>query len=67
MPLGRFTAYTAAGTVLWTSLLTAAGWLLGNGYDRVGVYLDPVTNVVCGALLFWYLYRVATFRRAERA
>ncbi len=64
MRFGKFIAYTGAGTVLWTSLLAAAGWMLGTGYERVGAYVDPVSNVIVGTVLVVYLYRVATFKAA---
>lgn len=66
MTLLRFLVYTTAGTVLWTALLAAAGWFLGSRYDQVSVYLGPVSNVIVGAIVLWYLYRVATFRRDQQ-
>lgn len=66
MPLGKFLTYTTAGTVFWTSLLAAAGWMLGTGYDKVGAYIDPVSNVIVAAVVVIYLYRVATFRSAAK-
>lgn len=58
-----FLAYSAVGTALWTGLLAVAGYLLEDQYQRVAGWLNPVSNVVLGAILLWYLYRVATFRR----
>lgn len=63
MGWSRFLLYTSAGTVLWTSALTIAGWGLGQEYERVSGWLNPVSTVVLLGLLGWYLYRVATFRR----
>jgi membrane protein DedA with SNARE-associated domain len=67
MELQRFATYSALGTALWTALLTAAGYLLEGQYDRVGAYLNPVSNVVFGALVLWYLWRVVTFGRRSHA
>lgn len=64
--LRRFLLFTAAGTVLWTSLLAAAGWRLGANYEAVSAYLGPVSNVVVGAIVLWYLRRVASFGRSTR-
>src|SRR5690606_29059485 len=44
MPIGRFLAWTAAGTLSWTALLAAAGYLLREQYGRVATVLDPVTS-----------------------
>src|SRR5512138_1524949 len=63
MNLGRFLAWSALGTVLWTSFLAGVGWLLGEQYRAVSDWVNPVSNLVVGLLLLAYLYRVATFRR----
>lgn len=63
MQLGRFLAWSALGTAVWTSLLAVAGYLLEEQYDKVASWIGPVSNAVIAALLIWYLYRVATFRR----
>jgi membrane protein DedA with SNARE-associated domain len=67
MPLGRFAAYSAIGTAVWTSLLAGAGYVLEDQYDRVADYLNPVSNFVFCAILLWYLWRVATFSRRGNA
>ncbi|MFP7571062.1 DedA family protein [Marivita sp. S2033] len=59
----KFLIYTSAGTVLWTTALTLAGWFLGSQYEQVSTWLSPVSTAVVVGLLAWYLYRVATFRK----
>ncbi len=63
MPFGRFLAYSALGTSLWTALLTGAGYLLESQYERVSQYLNPVSTAVVVAIAAWYVWRVATYRR----
>ena len=63
MALMRFLTYSALGTALWTALLAAAGYLLEDQYQKVGDYLNPVSNVILGLIVLGYLYRVITFRR----
>ncbi|HSK40779.1 MAG TPA: DedA family protein [Arenibaculum sp.] len=63
MGLGKFLAYSTAGTALWTALLAGAGYLLGDQYRKIGDFLDPVSNAVVAAIVLYYLYRVVTFRR----
>ena len=63
MALMRFLTYSALGTALWTALLAAAGYLLEGQYQKVGDYLNPVSDVILGLIVLWYLYRVITFRR----
>lgn len=55
MPLGSFLLLTAAGTLLWSALLTSAGRLLGERYQAVSHYLGPVTWMVLTGLLLWYV------------
>ena len=65
MPTGRFLLYSGIGTVAWTCLLTAAGYVLEDRYEDVAGYIDPVSKVVLVGLIALYLYRVATFRKDE--
>ncbi len=67
MPLTRFLLFSALGTVIWTALLAAAGYLLGERYALVSGWLDPVTWTVVAVLILWYVYRVVTFGRRARA
>lgn len=62
MPVGRFLAFSALGTVIWTSLLMGAGYMLGAEYGRVAVWADPVSKVVIFGLVGGYLYRLVTFK-----
>lgn len=63
MPLGRFLAYSTAGTVVWTALLAVAGYVLEDQYARVEGWVQPVSNLVFIAIVGWYVYRLATYRR----
>lgn len=58
----RFLLYSTIGTAIWTGLLAGAGYLLQEGYRAVSGYVDPVSNVIFGALVLYYVYRVVTFR-----
>lgn len=46
MHVGRFTAYTAVGTALWSFLLAFAGRLLGAQWHLVSEIIDRYQNVV---------------------
>jgi len=58
MPLGWFLAASAAGTIAWTSFLAGAGYVLEQQYQRVEGLANPVTNLILGAMVLWYVYRV---------
>ena len=40
MPLLPFVAYTTVGSAFWNTALVAAGWLLGDQWERIEPYLD---------------------------
>lgn len=63
MPLTSFLVYSAVGTIVWTGLLAAAGYGLGENYSAVGRFIEPIGNGVLVLGLALYLYRVATFER----
>ena len=62
MPLGKFLLYSTVGTIAWTALLTFAGYMLGNRYQLVETWVNPVSNVVVAAIVLIYIYRVARWR-----
>ena len=64
----RFLIASSIGTIVWTAFLALAGYFLAGQYETVQTWLNPVSNVVIGAILAWYLYRVATFgKEVEKA
>ena len=66
MRLGPFLAWSACGTLIWSTLLAGAGYLMEAQYERVSQYLNPVSNAVVALLVVVYLYRVVTFHPGER-
>ena len=63
MNIGRFMFYTTLGTGIWTAILTVAGYLLESQYERVQGWLNPVSTVVVVAIVGFYVWRVATYRK----
>ena len=61
MPLGRFLAMSTLGSFLWSAVLIFSGWFLGAGFEQVEAWISPVGNVVIGAAILIYIYRVVTF------
>jgi membrane protein DedA with SNARE-associated domain len=62
MPLATFLIFSAVGTVIWTTALAMAGFLLGQAYGVVADYVDPVSTGVLVLIVGFYIYRVVTFR-----
>lgn len=59
MGLPRFLLLTAIGSLGWTGVLVAAGYLLESQYRRVEAYVDPISTAIVAGLLAVYLYRIA--------
>jgi membrane protein DedA with SNARE-associated domain len=62
MRLPSFLAYSAAGSLLWTGALAAAGYILEANYTAVARYLDPASKIILGIIAAAYLYRLFTHR-----
>jgi membrane protein DedA with SNARE-associated domain len=58
MQLVPFLAVTTAGSALWVTFLTLAGYLLEGQFERVEGWLNPVSNAVVAGIVLWYAYRV---------
>lgn len=58
----RFFLYSGIGTLVWTTILAVAGYLLEGGYREVEAWVNPASTIVVLVLVAVYLYRVATFR-----
>ncbi len=65
MALVRFLIYSAAGTAIWSAFLAGSGYLLEDQHQKVAGWVNPVSNLVLGAVAVWYVYRVITFRPKE--
>ncbi len=65
MSLLPFLAWSAVGTAIWTILLAYAGKLLGSQFEKVDKWVGPVSTVILGGMLLWYVYRVLSKYRAR--
>ena len=61
MPMGRFLLASSVGTLGWITLLTLAGFWLGENYERVASFLAPISTVVIISLavifVVWVIYQ----------
>lgn len=51
MALPRFLIYSFVGSLLWSALLSGAGYLLGEHYDKVEVWVGPMSKIILGVLV----------------
>jgi membrane protein DedA with SNARE-associated domain len=63
MPLVSFLFYTAIGAGFWTALLAYGGYVLGDKFQQVEKYLNPVSYVVLLAIALIYVKRVLSTRK----
>jgi len=66
MPIVRFLAWTFAGSLIWNSVLAAAGVYLGSRYDELDQYVGPAAIVLAVLMIGGYAWRVATWKPRPR-
>jgi membrane protein DedA with SNARE-associated domain len=68
MPFPRFLFLTTLGSVIWTTLLTTAGYILGRNWVVVVEFISDYQKVVLGllavGLIFFVVRRVMALRAA---
>lgn len=62
LPLWRYCLWTGTGSLIWCSILVAAGYLLESEYRRISGIMSPVSTAVLVLLLGWYIWRVVRFK-----
>lgn len=66
MPFVRFTVLTFLGCLPWSFALTGAGYLLGENWDRILPYTEPVTYALAAVLgIALAVWIAARLRRRE--
>lgn len=66
LSLRRFILWSSVGSLLWTVLLTAAGFMLENRYERIVQVLDPAAKFVLALVAVAYGVRVVRGRGRGR-
>lgn len=55
MKMIPFLLYSTIGTLLWVSLLTGAGYLLGDNYELVEEYIGPLSKIALLSLIILFI------------
>lgn len=63
MSLPTFVAYSTVGSLVWTGVLTYAGYALEKNYTAVAAYIDPTSKVILATIVLTYAYRVITHQK----
>lgn len=58
MRLLPFMLWSLLGSLIWTAILTGAGYLLESQYERIGKWLNPISTAVFAIIVVWYVVRV---------
>jgi membrane protein DedA with SNARE-associated domain len=60
MPLGQFLLFSAAGSLIWNTVLVTLGWLARDFIEANLHYLDYVVVAAVVLAVVWFVYRKAT-------
>lgn len=63
MGIGKFLLWSAAGSLVWSGMLTYVGFQLGDRYQAATGLIDWISKGILGAIVAWYLWRVVRGRR----
>lgn len=58
MNFGIFSLFTLVGTLIWSSILAYTGYVMGENWKTVSVYVDEYQKVIIGVLLVIFLLYV---------
>ena len=67
MQMFRFFLWSTFGTILWSSALAAAGYLLGLRFGEVERVVGPLSSAVVAAVVIVYIWRQLTWHRRHRS
>ena len=56
MPLKKFLIWTTLGSLIWVALLTYAGYLFGENYPIIEIYVDKIKYFIKPILILIFLY-----------
>ena len=62
MPRWKFVIWTLGGTAIWNLFLTGADYWLGANFREAESWTGPAAAVLIGAIVVWYIWRVATWK-----
>jgi len=62
MPRWRFLLWTAAGAMVWDSILAGAGYYLGANFRELDRFVGPAAIAIMAAIALVYLWRVVTWK-----
>ena len=61
MPLNKFIFWTSLGSLIWVIFLTAAGYLFGENYEIIGLYVDNFKVIMKPIFIIIVLFLLIRF------
>jgi membrane protein DedA with SNARE-associated domain len=58
MALFPFLIYSIIGSVIWVSFLTFAGYILGENYEKISIYLKPFSSLILIVIIIFIIYLI---------
>ncbi|WP_330203249.1 DedA family protein [Cyanobacterium sp. Dongsha4] len=55
MKINSFIIYSTVGTLIWISLLTSAGYILGENYTLIEKYIAPISKIALLSIVFLFV------------
>lgn len=55
MPFLKFSIYTLMGSLIWNTILTYTGFVLGDHWENVGAWVSKYENVILFVVIFLFL------------
>ncbi len=62
MNLLPYVLWSTLGSLIWTTALTSAGWVLGHQFHQIERILGPLSLAVIAGVIIWYIWRMLTWR-----
>jgi len=68
MPFVRFSIYTLMGSLIWNTLLTYTGFVLGDHWESVGVWVSKYEHVIIFLVVIFILLYIGrgVFKRVRK-
>jgi len=61
MPINKFLIWTSLGSLIWVIFLTAAGYLFGENYRIIGLYIDNFKVILKPLFVILILFLLIRF------
>ena len=61
MPINKFLIWTSLGSLIWVIFLTSAGYLFGENYEIIGLYIDNFKIILKPIFVILILFFLISF------